>query len=132
MGLGGRDFDAALLSMMADHADRTLRCESGSVRDSPRRMATLLKEASRVKETLSANTDLVSVIEGLCDDKDFRMPVSRAQAEELWSPLLARVVSPPIRAMNEANATAEELVAMEVVGGGIRIPSVQQQLLTHL
>lgn len=46
-------------------------------------MAKLFKEAGRVKNVLSANTDHFAQIEGLIDEVDFRLQVTREKLEQL-------------------------------------------------
>lgn len=51
----------------------------------------ILKEADRVKNILSANTDTMSQVEGLMDDVDFKAKVTREEFELMCADLFARV-----------------------------------------
>lgn len=55
------------------------------VREQPRAMARLLKEANRVKHILSANAEASVNIEGLAEEVDFRSRISREQLEKAVS-----------------------------------------------
>jgi hypoxia up-regulated 1 len=69
--VGGRSFDRRLSELLAERYN-ALQAELGSttfdVREDPRAMATLLREAARIKEKLSANKELAVSIEGLPSD----------------------------------------------------------------
>ena len=51
----------------------------------------IYKEADRVKNILSANTDTMSQVEGLMDDVDFKAKVTREEFELMCADLFARV-----------------------------------------
>lgn len=65
-------------------------------------MAKLLKEARRVRQVLSANTDHKAQIENVFEEKDFRMKVSRAELEEICADLYNRVEKPIKMALDGA------------------------------
>ncbi|PSN31698.1 Hypoxia up-regulated protein 1 [Blattella germanica] len=73
----------------------------------PRAMAKLFKEAGRVKNVLSANADHYAQVEGLLDDVDFKLQVTREEFETMCSDLFGRVI---------------------LVGAGTRVPKVQEKL----
>ena len=52
------------------------------------------KVAAKVKEILSANTVYDARVEGLVPNYDFKLTVTREDAERVWAPLLARVAKP--------------------------------------
>lgn len=92
----------------------------------------LLREAKRVKEVLSANSNTVAQVEGLVDDWNLRVPITRKEFEALLEPLLPRIVAPALRALGAANVSVAELSAVELVGGGGRVPAVQAALSAAL
>jgi molecular chaperone DnaK (HSP70) len=77
--LGGRSFDRRLSGLLAERYN-SLQAELGAtsfdVRDDPRAMATLLREAARTKEKLSANKELAVSVEGLPSNVAVRAPVA--------------------------------------------------------
>merc|ERR1719183_1978612 len=92
-------------------------------------MAKLRKSAEKVKKVLSANKQYPITIESLCDDMDFRgTSVTREQFEEMSSDLFGRVLTPVEKALEMANKTIDQISQVEIVGGGVRIPKVQELL----
>jgi hypoxia up-regulated 1 len=68
----------------------------------PKATIKLYKEAERVKNVLSANTDHMAQIEGLMDDVDFKAKVTRQEFEEMCADLFERVKIPIQAAINSA------------------------------
>lgn len=101
----------------------------GDVGQSPRAMAKFLKEAARVKQVLSANTEIFAQIEGAFEDKDFRAKVTREEFEEMCADLLDRVAGPVEHALKSSAITLDEIESVILVGGGTRVPKVQELLL---
>ena len=93
-----------------------------------RPMAKLRKGANKVKEVLSANEEFVLFIESLTPSIDFRQVIKRTTLEELAADLLNRVTDPIDAALAAAKLTVEDIDEVEIIGGGVRIPSVQQRL----
>ena len=68
----------------------------------PKSIMKLYKEAERVKTVLSANTDHMAQIEGLIDDIDMKIKVTREEFETMCSDLFARIQKPIEEAINNA------------------------------
>ena len=126
--LGGLEMDMRLRDHLADIFDSQKKSPE-SVRKSPRAMAKLLKEANRVKQVLSANSDHFAQIEGLLPDIDFRAKVTREEFEKLCADLFDRVQAPVEQALKAAEMDATDIEQVIIVGGGSRVPKVQQLLL---
>ncbi|KAG0254523.1 hypothetical protein BG011_005685 [Mortierella polycephala] len=127
--LGGHEFDVRLQKFLADK----FQAEKGSKLSTPviqneRAMAKLLKEANRVKQILSANTETMASVENLMNDIDYKVKVTRAELEELAKDLLDRVRGPIDAALSDANMKLEDIQSLVLVGGGVRVPSVQTNL----
>lgn len=104
--LGGHEFDVRLQKLLADgFMDQNKKTLSSSIYDSHGAMARLLKEATRVKQILSANTETMASVEGLHEDKDFKMKVTRQQLESLCQDLLDRVAGPILTALDKSGMT---------------------------
>ncbi|KAB7506161.1 Hypoxia up-regulated protein 1 [Armadillidium nasatum] len=101
---------------------------SNNVFDSPRGMAKLMKEAAKVKNVLSANTEYISQVEGVLDDKDFRLIVKREEFEELCGDLFERVREPVDSALIAAGMDIKDIHQFIIVGGNTRVPKVQSIL----
>jgi hypoxia up-regulated 1 len=128
--LGGFAYDLKLVEFMADEFNKMkIRKGKKDVRQTPRAMAKIRKSAEKVKKVLSANKKYPITIESLCDDMDFRgTTITREQFETLASDLFERVLTPVEKALEMANKTIDQITQVEIVGGGVRIPKVQELL----
>ncbi|XP_077106070.1 hypoxia up-regulated protein 1 isoform X1 [Ranitomeya variabilis] len=126
--LGGFEIDVRLRDHLAKIFNEQKKSRK-DVRENPRAMAKLLKEANRVKTILSANNDHMAQIEGLMDDIDFKVKVTRQELEELCADLFERVSSPVQKALSSAEMNMDEIDQVIIVGGSTRIPKVQELLL---
>ncbi|KAF9300744.1 hypothetical protein BGZ74_007542 [Mortierella antarctica] len=117
--LGGHEFDVRLQKFLAENVP---------VAQNERAMAKLLKEANRVKQILSANTETMASVENLMEEIDFRVKVTRAELEELSKDLIERVRGPIDVALKEANMKVSDVQSLVLVGGGVRVPAVQASL----
>jgi heat shock protein 4 len=68
------------------------------------------------------------MIEGLLEDIDYFHPMKREDFEKLSTSLLDRVLAPVKKALTDAELSASDIFAVEIVGGGSRIPAVQAKL----
>ena len=128
--LGGSSFDARLVEFMADEFNvvwnEKRKTKGKDVRDYPRAMAKLMIQANKVKHVLSANTDIPVFIDALHDDINYQTHISRAKFEEICHDLLVRAAEPIEKALKMANVTLDELDAVEMIGGAMRVPKVQE------
>ncbi|KAI8098795.1 heat shock protein 70 family [Halteromyces radiatus] len=128
--LGGHEFDVRLQKLLADgFMDQYKGKVSTSVYESHGAMTRLLKEATRVKQILSANTETMASIEGLHEEKDFKMKITRKKLESLCEDLLDRVSGPILAALKESGMTVDDIQSLVLVGGNVRVPSVQRKLI---
>ena len=95
----------------------------------PKATVKIYKEADRVKSVLSANADHTAQIEGLMDDVDFKLAVTRKEFEEMCADLFDRIGAVVNDAFLLSEMNPEEVSAVVLVGGGTRIPKVQENLL---
>ncbi|GAN04334.1 hsp70 family chaperone [Mucor ambiguus] len=128
--LGGHELDVRLQQLlvagfMKAHGGRV----STDIKTSSGAMTRLMKEANRVKQILSANTETMASIEGLHEGIDFKLKVTRAELEDICKDLIARVRNPLQTALEAANMTVDDIQSVVLVGGGVRVPSVQKQLV---
>jgi len=128
--LGGASFDARLVDYMADEFNVIWNEKRGTegkdVRAFPRAMAKLRIQANKVKHVLSANSDIPVFVDALHDDVNYQTHISRAKFEEICHDLLLRASEPIEKALKLANVTLEELDAVEMIGGAMRVPKVQE------
>ncbi|XP_076817134.1 hypoxia up-regulated protein 1-like isoform X1 [Clavelina lepadiformis] len=126
--LGGLEMELRLRDLLVKLFNENKKT-SKDVTENPRAMAKLLKEARRLKKVLSANVDHFAQIEGLIDEEDFRVKVTREQFEETCSDLWDRVAQPMRDALKSADLTMDSISQILLVGGGTRVPKVQEILL---
>lgn len=128
--LGGLEMELRLREHLAGLFNEQRKGQKAKdVRENPRAMAKLLREANRVKTVLSANADHMAQIEGLMDDVDFKAKVTRAEFEELCADLFERVPGPVQQALQSAEMNLDEIEQVILVGGATRVPKVQEVLL---
>ncbi|XP_052804905.1 hypoxia up-regulated protein 1-like isoform X2 [Mya arenaria] len=129
--LGGLEMSIRLRDHFAKYFSEHKKTKS-DLYTNYRAMAKLLKEAKRVKKVLSANADHQARVEGLLDEEDFKMKVSRAEFEEMCSDVFERVTKPIDVALKASEITLGEISDVILMGGGTRIPRVQQKLKEYL
>lgn len=101
--LGGNDFDLVLFNMFADKFNSMpQRKGKADVRTNQRAVKRLMKEASNVKEILSANKSAIVKVAELLDDVTLKYEVTRPEFEEAASHLLERVGHPVEKALRKA------------------------------
>ncbi|CAG8645954.1 5299_t:CDS:2, partial [Funneliformis mosseae] len=127
--LGGQEFDIRLQRYFAEEFDKKFSGKlKSSIFTSERSMTKLYKEANRVKQILSANTDAIASIENLHEDLDFRLPITRSKFEEITDDLRKRVIGPINTALSNGKLTLADIQSCVLVGGGVRVPSIQAEL----
>ncbi|KAI9783119.1 MAG: lumenal Hsp70 protein [Geoglossum umbratile] len=90
--------------------------------------AKLWKEAERVRQVLSANSETMASIESLFEDIDFRLKITRTEFEGLTSPYAKRLSGPIERALESARLKIADIGSIILHGGAVRTPFVQKQL----
>jgi len=129
--LGGQSFDQKLVDFMADEFNEKLG-DGSDVRTNARALTKLRLQANKVKHVLSANTDFPIYIDGLWKDTPYSSHISRAKLEELCHEELVRAVKPIQDALDRAGLTLDDVHSIEMLGGGMRIPRVQEEILKAL
>ncbi|XP_043518742.1 hypoxia up-regulated protein 1 isoform X1 [Frieseomelitta varia] len=129
--LGGLEVQIRLQHHLAKEFD-ALNKTTNSVFSNPRAMAKLFKEAGRVKNVLSANTDHFAQIEGLIEEHDFRLQVTREKLEQLCADLFERVANPIKIALKTSGLTMDVISQVVLVGAATRMPKIQEHLNQYL
>jgi len=125
--LSGREFDFRLQQELANRFQKQKGVTS-NVRNNPKAMAKLLKEAQRVKKILSANQDTIARIENVMDDVDLYQPITRTEFEALCQDLFERIEIPLKQLMSQTEIQMADIDSVTLMGGATRIPKVQAQL----
>lgn len=131
--LGGDAFNAAIVDdMIANFVEtkgaKSLSTTAEAVQAHGRAAAKLWKEAERLRQVLSANTNAQGSFEGLYEDVDFKYKISRADFEKLTEEFAERVAAPIQAALDAAALKVEDLDSIILHGGAVRTPFVQKQL----
>jgi len=93
-----------------------------------RTAAKLFKEAERIRQVLSANSETSAFFESLYEDVDLRYKLSRATLEKLSADHAARIDIPVQDALKAAGLTWKDIDSVIVHGGMTRTPFVQARL----
>ena len=125
--LGGNDFDKRIVDWLAE---QFLETEGVDLRRDRSSLQRLMEAAERAKIELSGVTvtDINLPFIAATDDgpKHLETRLTRSQFEDLCSDLIARVRTPVKRAMMDANLRPADIDEVVLVGGGTRMPMVQQ------
>ena len=69
-----------------------------------------------------------SKIENVMDELDFKLKVSRSEVETLCESLFTRIQTPIKSLLEKSSLQMKDISSLVLVGGGIRIPIVQDVL----
>jgi hypoxia up-regulated 1 len=131
--LGGDALNALIFNDMIESFVEVPGAKSASitaqkVKAHGRTAAKLWKDAEKVRQVLSANTQTSSFFESLYEDVDFKYKIDRPRFEELAANYAARLDGPINRALEAAGLTIEDVDSVIVHGGATRTPFVQSRL----
>ncbi|ETV88789.1 hypothetical protein H257_00287 [Aphanomyces astaci] len=125
--LGGSQFDLRLADKFADEFNTKLK-KGDDIRLVPRAMAKLRAAARKTKIVLSANEVIPVVVPSLHADLDFKSNAKRSEFEALCADLFGRVLGPVESVLQKTGLAKTDLSAIEIIGGGVRIPKIQSLL----
>ncbi|XP_048836651.1 heat shock protein 105 kDa isoform X2 [Brienomyrus brachyistius] len=124
--LGGRDFDQRLVEYFCTEFNAKYKLD---VRSQVRALLRLQQECAKLKKLMSSSSmDIPLNIECLFDDKDVSGKMNRSHFEELCTDLIERVTIPLVTVMEQAQLQVQNVSAVEIVGGGTRIPAVRAKI----
>uniref|UniRef100_A0A803TFQ1 Heat shock protein 105 kDa n=1 Tax=Anolis carolinensis TaxID=28377 RepID=A0A803TFQ1_ANOCA len=124
--LGGKNFDAKLVDHFCVEIKAKYKLDPKS---KIRALLRLHQECEKLKKLMSSNsTDIPLNIECFMNDTDVSGKMNRSQFEELCSDLLQRIEVPLRSLMDQIQLKADDVYAIEVVGGATRIPAVKERI----
>lgn len=129
--LGGLEIQIRLRDYLAKKFNE-LKKTKNDVFKNPRSMAKLFKEAGKLKNILSANAEYFAQVEGLIDDIDFKLSVTRETLENLIPDLFNRITFPIEQALKTAHLSLDVVSQVVLVGAGTRVPKVQEILQNYV
>ncbi|WIA17622.1 hypothetical protein OEZ85_014432 [Tetradesmus obliquus] len=119
--------------LLAEHfAKEFMDKGCGDVRKSPKAMAKLRKQVRRTKEVLSANSAAPISVEELHEGKDFQSSIKREEFEAMAGDYWKRVAAPLTKLLARNKLAAKDVDAVELLGGGSRVPKLQAELSAAL
>lgn len=108
---------------------QALNVQPSHVKLHSKTIAKLWKEAERMRQMLSANTETSASFEGLFyEDMNFKYKLSRTEFEKLATRHADKVRAPLTRALDSAQLTVGDLESIILYGGVTRTPFVQKQI----
>ena len=88
--------------------------------------------AIKYKEVLSANKETLMTVLGVEGNDDLNEIIKREEFEEVNKELISKAYSPIEELLKKANMTIRDISQIELIGGSIRIPSIQQEIKKKL
>lgn len=131
--LGGDALNGIILDDMVDKfvespGGKKVGATIEGVKSHGRAIAKLLKEAERLRQVLSANTNTQASFEGLYEDADFKYKLTRAEFETMAEAYAARVGTAIQDALDMAGLKVADIDSTILHGGATRTPFVQKEL----
>ena len=127
--LGGKYFDKNLCILMMNKFDNLpIRKGKKSVINNKKVYEKLRPSAIKYKEVLSANKEAFVTVIGVEGGDDLQTKITRDEFEEINKELIAKVFSPIEDLLKKTNMTINNISQIELIGGSIRIPSVQEEI----
>uniref|UniRef100_A0A915PYM9 Hypoxia up-regulated protein 1 n=1 Tax=Setaria digitata TaxID=48799 RepID=A0A915PYM9_9BILA len=126
--IGGFEITQRLRDIFVNDFRKTKKTKN-DITENPRSMAKMLQEAERVKIVLSANANFTAQIENVHEEQDFMMSVTRAMLEDVVRDLEVKLVQPIVDALKMAELLPEKVNQVVLMGGGSRIPLIQEKEL---
>eukprot|EP01069_Polyplicarium_translucidae_P008818 Polyplicarium_translucidae@DN3260_c1_g1_i2.p1 len=123
--LGGRDFDEILITHCAEHFQSKYKVNP---LESKKARLKLEEACSKAKKVLSANKEAHVNVEFLVEDMDLNVTISRADFEKMSISFQARFKGLMEQAVAASMLSVGDIESVEIVGGGIRIPWVQDSI----
>jgi len=127
--LGGRDFDMRLVKMLMDmHDSSPQKKGKDPVQGNPKIAEKILPQAIKTKEVLSSNKQAAINILGIESGMNLMGSVQKVDFEEKSKDLIDRVYEPIEKLFKISGLTKENITQVELIGGGVRIPKIQEVL----
>ncbi|PYH45806.1 Hsp70 family protein [Aspergillus saccharolyticus JOP 1030-1] len=105
------------------------RVTAADIKAHGKTMARLWKDAEKIRQVLSANTETGASFESLYEDEiNFKYRLTRTKFEELAAQHIARVGKPLEQALELAGLQMNDIDSVILHGGAIRTPFVQKEL----
>ena len=127
--IGGKVFDKNMVRLMMKKFDE-LPSRKGKkpIMDNKKIYEKLRQSARKYKEVLSANKEVFITVMGVEGGDDLQTKITRDEFEEMNKYVLDEVYSPIEDVLKKTNLTIDNISQIELVGGSIRIPAIQEEI----
>ncbi|OHT09938.1 dnaK protein [Tritrichomonas foetus] len=123
--IGGSEFTEPLVDFLLEKVKEKYNIDP---RSNDRAMLRFRKETERIKKILSANSIVMFEIPSLMNDIDVSIPIKRDDYLQLIQPLLNSIPLALEKAIEKANIMKDNIFAVEILGGGSRLPAVKSKI----
>ena len=123
--LGGSYFTTVLSDYLLGIVEKKYKINP---RTNPRAMIRFREAVDRLKKSLTANTKMFFEVQNLMNDIDVHFIVERSEFEGLLTDLISQIDEPIEKALQLAGVEKKDLFAIELYGGGSRVPLVKTQI----
>ena len=131
--LGGKYFDKNLCLLLMEKFDNLpIRKGKKTVIGNKKVYERIRPSAIKYKEVLSANKEAFVTIIGVEGGDDLQTKVTRDEFEEVNKNLINKVYSTIEELLQKTNMTINNISQIELIGGSIRIPAIQEELKNKL
>ena len=131
--IGGKVFDKNMVKLMMKKFDELpIRKGKKPIMDNKKIYEKLRPSARKYKEVLSANKEVFITVMGVEGGNDLQTKVTREEFEEMNKYILSEVYTPIEDVLKKSNLTINDISQIELIGGSIRIPSIQEEIKKKL
>ena len=124
--VSGRLFDFELLNILSEFFNSLKkRVGKPDIRENPRIVNRLLKEISKIKDTLSANKEMIVNIPEVADYENLKMTIQRTDFEQKIDKYMIYLENAIKAALEKAKVQIDQLSTVEIIGGALRVPKVK-------
>ena len=131
--IGGKVFDKNMVKLMMKKFDSLpQRKGKKSIFDNKKIYEKLRPYARKYKEVLSANKEVFITIMGVEGGDDLQTKITREEFEQENNYIIKEVYSPIKEVLEKSNLTLDKISQIELIGGSIRIPAIQEEIKKNL
>ena len=131
--IGGKVFDKNMVRLMMKKFDELpSRKGKKSIMDNKKIYEKLRASARKYKEVLSANKEVFITVMGVEGGDDLQTKITREEFEEMNKYVLDELYTPIQDVLVKTNLTIDNISQIELVGGSIRVPAIQEEIKKKL
>lgn len=133
INLGGKNIDYKIVRELMKKFDESKpRAGKPSVQSDYRAAERILPNANKYKEILSANKEVQVYILNVDSGMNLQTKLTREEVEKAIQVDIERVYDPIEKLLNRTGLTLDKIEQIELLGGSVRVPKVQEVLKQRL